>query len=168
MDLSQITNAKVYDQDNVLSGLVEKFSIEGRKNTTVTHKTLGQVGILELPARPIQAIKGKVMANHLDRELDVSMMNPTVLQDWQMHKKVDVSDAGGFSAEKSHTLVWHAKFYVIGDDGSDMELGEKAQLEYEISCPFLSIGVLGDADPLWMLDVYNDIHTINGQNVWPD
>ena len=165
MNLKQITQALVYDGETSLRGMVEKLTLEGRKSTEVEHKALGMVGILMLPGRPIQAIKGKIEIGHVDDEYERSLANPAKLQNWQLHQKVDV-DADGYSNEKSHTIVHHVKFYVMEDDGVDMELGEKAKVEYSISVPFLKQTVLGVETPIFELDVFNDVYKVNGQNVW--
>lgn len=166
MDLKQITQADIYDQDRRLRGLVDMFGIDERSATEVEHKTLGQVGVLLLPGRPLEALKGKVKIGHLDRDYDRDLANPAKVHDWQMHQRVDVNDAEGYSATKSHVVVWHAKFRTMKAGGMDTELGEKAEIEYEVSIPALKISVLGDDTPIWELDVWNDVFEINGVPVW--
>lgn len=166
MDLKSITQADIYDTENRLRGLVDMFAIDGRSYTEIEHKTLGQVGVLKLPSRPLEALEGKIKIGHLDDEYDRVLSNPAITHDWQMHQKVDVNDAGGYSVTKSHTIVWHAKFRILGDDGMDTELGEKAEIEYKLSIPALKIYRLGDENAIWELDVWNDVFEINGQPVW--
>ena len=168
MDLSQITQAHVYDRETRLRGKVEKLGFDERALTEVEHKTLGQVGVLTLPGRPHEALKGKITIGHIDEQLERSLANPTMTHDWQLHQKVDVSDAGGYSATKSHTIVWHAKFRFMKAGGVDTALGEKATVEHEISIPSLKIYRLGDAEAIWELDVWNDIYEINGVPVYED
>lgn len=168
MNLKQITNALLYDQADQMRGLIDKFAIDGRKMTSVEHKTLGQVGVVELPGRPVQALKGSIAIGHLDDEYDRKLSHPGITHDWQMHQKVDVSDEDGLSIEKSHTIVWHAKWRFMEDDGMDTELGEKAGIDYKITVPFLKISRLGEEVPIWFLDVWNDVFEINGERVWPE
>lgn len=168
MDLKQITQAHVYDQETRLRGLVEKMTFEERALTEVEHKTLGQVGVLLLPGRPHQALKGKIMLGHVDAELERRIANPTLSHDWQMHQKVDVNDADGYSAAKSHTIVWHAKFRFMKAAGVETALGEKATSEFEVSIPALKISVLGEDRAVWELDVWNDVFEIDGQAVYAD
>lgn len=169
MDLRQCTQALIYEgAGNLLLGSIDKFAItDGRKATTVEHKTLGQVGVLELPGRPQAAIKGKITSPTLIEGMDRTLISPTRLHDWQMHKKIDVSDEAGFSEEKSHTVIWHAKFRTIGDDGITAELGEKDGVEYEVTVPYLRIFVEGQNTPIWFLDVFNNVFQVNGRDVWP-
>lgn len=166
MDLKQITQALVYDRDLLLRGLVNKLTIEGRKSTEVEHKTLGMVGMLTLPGRPLQAITGTIEIGHLDDAYDRALANPARQHDWQLHQTVDVSDADGYSAAKSYTLVHHLKFRVLGDDGFTSELGEKAGIEYQITIPFLKQSVLGQDTPIFELDVMNDVYKVDGESVW--
>ncbi|MEC5291973.1 phage major tail tube protein [Aurantimonas sp. C2-6-R+9] len=168
MDLKQISQAHVYDVDQRLFGLVDKLTLDGRKTTEVEHKTLGQVGVLKLPGRPLQAVTGKIMIGHLDDGYDRQLSNPAKQHDWQMHQKVDVSDETGYSFDKSHTIVWHARFRFMEDDGMDTELGEKAGIEYAITLPYLRIFREGDATPIWFLDVFNDVFEVNGERVWKE
>ena len=165
-DLTQCTQAHVYDVDKTLRGLINKLSLEGRKTTTVEHKTLGMVGMLEAPGRPYQAMKGSIETNHLDRELDPKLANPTILHDWQLHKVQDVFDGDGYSEEKTHTVVFHIRFYVLETDGFDMELGEKSTATYNISIPYCRIFILETGDELWQLDVFEDDADAGGLPIW--
>lgn len=166
MNLKQITNALVYDRETHLRGLVDKLTIDGRKTTEVEHKTLGMVGMLKLPGRPLQALTGKIAIGHLDEEYDRLLINPMTRHDWQLHQKVDVIDYDGYSQAKSHTIVHHMRFSFMEDDGIDTELGENAGIEYTITIPFLKQSVLGSATPMFELDVFNDIYKVNGERVW--
>ena len=166
MDLKQITQADVYDGEDRLRGLVDMVSFDGRKMTEIEHKTLGQVGVLKLPGRPVEPLEGKIKIGHLDDEYDRLLSHPGKVHDWQLHQKVDVNDADGYSIEKSHAIVWRLKFRFMSDDGTDMELGEKSETEYAISIPQMSITRLGDENPMWELDVWNDVFNIDGTPVY--
>ena len=59
-----------------------------------------------------------------------------------------------------------SRFRVMEDGGMDTQLGEKAEIEYSLTIPYLRIFREGDQDPIWFLDVFNDKFEIGGQPVW--
>ena len=167
MDLKSIVQAKVYDADVQLRGLIGKFEVSARSTTTIEHGTLGMVGVLEVGGRPLKPVTGKIMMPHLDDVYDGKLSNPGLLHSWQLHQDVDVFDTGaGYSFEKSHTIVHDMDFQVTEATGTTSELGEKAEGEYAISIPRYRIFRLGESAAIWELDIDADLFEVLGQPVW--
>lgn len=77
IQLGQITNGYLYLDDNKLTGRVKEFKIGEIGYKMVSHETLGQIGVLELPSRAVDALKATLELQYPDLELDARLKNPT-------------------------------------------------------------------------------------------
>ncbi|MCC2099164.1 MAG: phage major tail tube protein [Hyphomicrobiales bacterium] len=165
--IGQITNADVYlDGDNVLKGRVAEFDMGEIGSTEVEHKTLGMIGVLKLPGRPVEAIEGKITFEWLDEEVERLLINPTKRHNIQLHSYVDVFDEEGLNVEKSLTLVTHVGFMTMKSGGKSAKLGETMGVEHTITVPTFMQKVYGDATPIVEFDAWNGIYNVNGEPVW--
>lgn len=165
--IGQITNADLYLNGEDVKGRVKEFSPGDIGHTEVEHKALGMIGVLKLPGRPVEAIDGKISFDWLDEALERVLMNPTKRHVIQMHSYVDVFDADGLNAEKSHTLVTHVGFHVIKRSGLTAKLGDAMAGEHAITITSFSQKVYGDSTPIVEFDIFAGIYKVNGEDVWP-
>lgn len=167
LKIGQITNADLYINGVDCKGRVEEFSLDDVASTEVEHNALGMVAVLKLPARPVGAVAGKIKFEWLDAEIERELLNPTKAHHIQLHSYVDVFDAEGLSVDKSHTLVTHLGFQVLGRGGFSAKLGEMVGTEHSITIPSFTQKIYGDAKPIIELDAFNNVYNVNGEPVWP-
>lgn len=165
--IGQITNADIYLGDANVRGRVAEFDPGEIGHQDVEHDTLGMIGVLKLPGRPLQAIEGKISFKWLDEEIERQLLNPTKFPKIQLHSYVDVFDEDGLNAEKSHTLVTHIGFSSLKRGGMSAKLGDPMGTEYDISIHNFVQKVYGAATPIIEFDVFNGIYKVNGEDVWP-
>ena len=165
--IGQITNADLYNNGADVKGRVSEFDLDGEGYTEVEHATLGMIGTLKLPGRPMEAITGKIGFEWLDEASERQLLNPAKRHTIQMHSYVDVFDDTGLNAEKSHTLVTHVGFHTMKRSGLKAKLAEGMGSEYAITIPSFSQKVYGDATPIIEYDGFAGIFKINGEDVWP-
>lgn len=163
----QITQADCYINEVDVCGRVAELDLGEISHTEVEHQTLGMIGILKLPGRPVEAIEGKITFEWLDEEVSRSILNPTKMHKLQLHSYVDVFDAEGLSREKSHTLVTHLGFQTMKTGGRTAKLGENLGQEHDISISVFKQSVYGADTPIIEFDAWNNIYRINGEDVWP-
>lgn len=166
--IGHITNADVYMDGNRLIGRVKEFEVSEVSYKMVSHEALGQVAVLELPSRAVEALKAKIVFSFVDHEVERLTLNPTVTRRWQLHSYVDIWGADGLDRTKSHKLITSlgcvfAKGGVLGHT-----LGEAVNRDMEVSVPFMTQKISTEEVPIFELDVFAGIHRINGANVWPD
>jgi len=166
--VGHITQADVYINGNRFIGRVKEFEIPEFGHKMVTHEALGMIGILELPSRAVEALKGKIIFDYIDYEADQMVLNPTKVHYWQLHSYVDVFDAGGLNADKSHRRIVTVGVMFAKSNGLSIKLGENVERELEVSVVSLIDKVSIVATPLLEYDVFNGIYRINGVSVWPD
>lgn len=166
--IGQITNADCYMNDTDLKGRVEELDMGEFALTEVEHASLGMIGVLKLPGRPVEAIEGKINFNWVDAEIEKMLLNPTKVVRLQLHSYVDIFGPDGLDVAKSHTLVTHIGFMPLKRGGGTAKLGDKMQSEYAISITSFSQKVYGEAVPIIEYDGWNGIYNVNGEPVWPN
>lgn len=165
--IGQITNADILLNGTDVAGRVAEFEMDDIASTEIEHATLGMIGVLKLPGRPVDAITGKIKFEWLDEELERALLNPTTRHQLQLHSFVDVFDQNGLSLEKSHTLVTHVGFHAVKRSGFGGKLGETIGTEHMITIPSFSQKVYGEAKPIIEYDVFSKVYNVNGEPVWP-
>ena len=165
--IGQITNSDAYFDGEDVKGRLLEFDMGELGSTEVEHATLGMIGVLKLPGRPVEAIEGKASWEWLDEAIERAMANPTKRHNMQLHSYVDIFDENGLNSEKSHTLVTHVGFHVMKGGGRSGKLGEQMANEHTLTVVSFSQKVYGDAIPIVEFDVFNGIYNVNGEPVWP-
>ena len=165
--IGQITNADLYLNSTDVKGRVAEFTPDDLSLTEVEHKTLGMIGVLKLPGRPVDAIGAKIKFAWLDEAIERGLINPTKRQTIQMHSYVDVFDETGLNVEKSHTLVTHVGFQLMSHGLLSGKIGDAVGVEHSITIPSFSQKVYGDSTPIVEFDVFASIYNVNGEAVWP-
>jgi Phage tail tube protein FII len=166
--VGHITQADVYIDGNRFIGRVKEFEIPEFGHKMVSHEALGMIGILELPSRAVEALKGKIVFDYVDYEADQLILNPTKVLYWQLHAFVDVFDAAGVNTGKSHKRILTVGVMFSKSNALSLKLGENAERELEVSVVSLIDKVSTVAIPLLEYDAFNRIYNINGVPVWPD
>lgn len=165
--IGQITQADCYINGTDVCGRVAELDMGELAHQEVEHQTLGMIGVLTLPGRPVQSITGKISFEWLDEGVSRDIMLPTRVHRLQLHSYVDIFDGEGLSAEQSHTLVTHIGFMMMKTGGRTAKLGENLAQEHDISIVTLKQSVYGGDTPIIEYDGWNNIYRINGQDVWP-
>lgn len=164
--IGQITDADCYINDVHVCGRVAEFDMGEIAHQEITHSALGMVGVLALPGRPVQAIKGKITFQWLDDQVSRDIINPTKMNRLQLHSFVDVFDENGLNAGASHTLVTHLGFQVLKTGGRSQKLGTQMGQAHDISISTFQQKIYGGQVPIVEFDVWNNIYRINGADVW--
>ncbi|KEY05838.1 MULTISPECIES: phage major tail tube protein [Brucella] len=165
--IGQITQADCYINEVDVCGRVAELDLGEIAHAEVEHQTLGMIGILKLPGRPVQAIEGKISFEWLDEEVSRNILMPTKVHKLQLHSYVDIFDGEGLNAERSHTLVTHIGFQMMKTGGRTAKLGENLAQEHDISISTFKQSVYGGDTPIIEFDAWNNIYRINGADVWP-
>ncbi|PYE87503.1 phage major tail tube protein [Phyllobacterium leguminum] len=163
----QITQADCYINEVDVCGRVAELDMGEIGHTEVEHKTLGMIGVLKLPGRPVEAIEGKISFEWLDEEVSRSILNPTKVHKLQLHSYVDIFDGDGLNGDQSHTLITHLGFQTMKTGGRTAKLGENLAQEHDISISIFKQSVYGASVPIIEFDAWNNIYNINGVPVWP-
>ncbi|HEY9212060.1 MAG TPA: phage major tail tube protein [Ancylobacter sp.] len=166
--VGHVTNADVYLTNNRLAGRCKEFDPGDIGMKMVSHEALGMIGVIELPSRAIEAIKGKIVFDFIDHEVDRTTFNPTTLVRLALHSYVDVWDSEGLNRTKSHRLVTTIGVHFAKISGMGHSLGEAVNRELEISIVMMTQKVTTSEVPVLEYDVYAGIYRVNGENVWPD
>ncbi len=162
-----ITQADCYINEVDVCGRVAELDLGEISHTEVEHQTLGMIGILKLPGRPVEAIEGKISFEWLDEEISRQILLPTKTHRLQLHSKVDIFDQDGLNAEKSTTLITRIGFSSMKTGGMKSKLGENMGQEIDISITSFTQMVYGSTAPIIEFDAWNNIYRINGADVWP-
>lgn len=165
--IGQITQGDVYINDVDVCGRVAELDLGEIGHTEVEHKTLGMIGVLNLPGRPVEAIAGKISFEWLDEEVSRAILNPTKVHKLQLHSYVDIFDGEGLNSDQSHTLVTHIGFQMMKTGGRTAKLGESLGQEHDISIGYFVQKVYGADTPIIEFDAWNNIYRIDGEDVWP-
>lgn len=165
--IGQITQADCYINEVDVCGRVAEFDLGEIGHAEIEHQTLGMIGVLKLPGRPVQAIEGKISFEWLDEEISRSILSPTKVHRLQLHSYVDIFDGDGRSDQQSHTLVTHIGFMMMKTGGRTAKLGENLAQEHDISITSFKQAVYGSDTPIIEYDGWNGIYKINGEEVWP-
>lgn len=168
MDISHITNADVYLEETNLVGLLKEVDFGEIAHAEVEHETLGQVGILKLPGRPLQAIDATLTWNYLDDALMPRMYNPAQRTDLFFHHKVDAFDETGLNPDKSKVIVTLIGFMPISNSGMTPKLGEALTKETNVAVHRFRQAVRGAEIPVIDFDIWSGLYQINGVDVWPN
>lgn len=165
--LGNITQSDVYLNEVDVAGRLEELDLGSIEHTEVEHSSLGMIGVLALPGRPVKAIKGKLKFKWLDEVLQRQLLNPTKVVKIQLHTYVDVFDEDGLNTDQSHTLVTHLKFMVLKSGGSSAKNGDQMGGEFDVSITSFVQKVYGQETAIIEFDAFNRIYNINGEPVWP-
>lgn len=165
--IGQITQSDVYINGVDVCGRLAELDLGEIGHQEVEHSTLGMIGVLKLPGRPVQAIEGKISFEWLDEEVSRAILNPTQVTKLQLHSYVDIFDGEGRSADQSHTLVTHISFQMMKTGGRTAKLGENLAQEHDISITMFMQKVYGADTPIIEFDAWNNIYNIDGKEVWP-
>lgn len=165
--IGQITDSDCYINEVDVCGRVAELDLGEIGHAEIEHQTLGMIGVLTLPGRPVQSIQGKISFEWLDEEVSRSILNPTRVHKLQLHSYVDVFDGEGRSSTLSHTLITHIGFSMMKTGGRTAKLGENLAQEHDISISSFKQAVYGGDTPIIEFDAWNNIYKINGEDVWP-
>lgn len=165
--IGQITQSDCYINEVDVCGRVTELDMGEIGHAEIEHQTLGMIGVLNLPGRPVQAIAGKITFEWLDEEVSRNILNPTKVHKLQLHSYVDVFDGEGLNSEQSHTLITHIGFQMMKTSGRSAKLGENLGQEHDISISSFKQTVYGGDTPIIEYDAWNNIYRINGEDVWP-
>ncbi|MDE2577953.1 MAG: phage major tail tube protein [Hyphomicrobiales bacterium] len=165
--IGQCTNADVYLNGDNLVGRFKDFQLPDLEYKEVTHETLGQIAVLSMPGRPLQALKGKGTIDFLDRDLYPQLLNPTVTLPFALHSYVDVFNTGGVDVANSYRIVTNVTMSIRKVGGKPFKLGDAFEGEFEYVAQRFTQGVPGAKTPIVEVDVINQVHRILGQDVWP-
>ena len=167
MNLGQITSADVYINEVNLVGRISEIDLGELEHQEVEHSSLGMIGILKLPGRPVQSIGGKITFDWLDEATGRTILKPTVAHKLQLHSQVDVMGPEGLDLSASHTLITHLRFHTMKTGGRTAKLGEKMVGELDISITYWMQKVYGGETPIIEYDGWNNLYNIDGEPVWP-
>ena len=165
--IGQITQSDCYINEVDVCGRVAELDMGEIAHAEIEHQTLGMIGVLKLPGRPVQAIDGKITFEWLDEEVSRKILNPTKVHKLQLHSYVDVFDGEGLNSGQSHTLITHIGFQMMKTGGRTAKLGENLGQEHDISISSFKQSVYGAETPIIEYDGWNNIYRINGEEVWP-
>ena len=166
--IGQITNADLYLNNNRLVGRVKEFDPGDFSIKVVSHEALGMIGVIELPARGIEAIESTITFDWLDHEVEREVINPTKVMRWAMHSYVDVFDASGLVTSSTHRLVTTVSVQFIGRSSFGHTLGEMVNHELECRTQAMTQKVSTSDVPILEYDPFAGVYRINGANVWPE
>jgi hypothetical protein len=162
-----ITNADILVNGVDIAGRVMELDLGEFGYTEIEHKALGMIGVLKLPSRAVEAIEATPKYEFLEPALKRQIMNPTKTHRLQLHQYVDVNDNEGLNLEQSHTLVHHIGFRTMKTTQGSSKLGENVEMEQNISVISIVTKVYGEEVPILEYDVFNNIHKVDGKDVWP-
>ena len=165
--IGQITQSDCYINEVDVCGRVTELDMGEIAHAEIEHQTLGMIGVLKLPGRPVQAIDGKITFEWLDEEVSRNILNPTKVHKLQLHSYVDIFDGEGLNTGQSHTLITHIGFQMMKTGGRTAKLGENPGQEHDISISSFKQSVYGGETPIIEFDAWNNIYRINGTDVWP-
>jgi len=164
--IGQITQSDVYLDGNIQVGRFKDFQIPDLEWMEIKHETLGQVAVLSLPGRPLQALKGKLTIEFLDADLQPRLLNPTVFLPFALHSYVDVFGAQGVDSTSSYRVVTQVTMAIRKTSGKAFKLGDNFEGEAEYSATRFIQGIPGKT-PWTEIDVINQVNRVNGADVWP-
>ncbi len=164
--IGQITNADVYINEVDVAGRVAELDMGEIAHQEVKHETLGMIGVMNLPGRPVQEIGAKISFEWLDDAVMRDIINPTKRSKLQLHSFVDVFDSDGLNLDKSHILVTHIGFLMMKTGDLKSKLGDQMGITHDITVASLTQKVYGESTPVIEFDVFAQIYKINGENVW--
>lgn len=165
--IGQITDADCYINGIDMCGRVAELNFGTLGHTMVRHSTLGMVGVLELPARPVKAIRGSISFDWIDEEVYRRLLNPTIVTPLQLHELVDIFGPEGLDAAASHTLVTSVGFQTMDSVFGASKLGTPKGVKHDITIGAFAQKVYGEEVPIVEFDGWNNIYKTNGQDVWP-
>lgn len=165
--IGQITNGDILINETDVAGRIDELDLGEIAHKDVEHETLGMIGVISLPGRGLESIKGKIKFGWLDAETERTIINPTKFTKLQIHSYVDVMGPDGLDIEKSHTLVTHLTYSMIKKGGTTAKLADKMGVEHDISIHSFSQKVYGDTVPIIEIDLFAQIYNVNGEPVWP-
>lgn len=166
--LGHITQADVYLDGNKIVGRVKEAQFPEFSHKMVTHESLGQIGVLDLPSRAVEALKMPITFEYIDWELDRLIMNPTRANKLQFHAYVDIFGPDGLDTARSHKIVTSVTVFFAKSNAVSLKLGESANREIETTVTSMVQKVSTLSTPILEYDLFNSIYRINGRNVWPD
>jgi len=166
--IGHISNADMYMNNNRLVGRVKEFDIGDFTTKVVSHEALGMIGVIEIPARGVEAIESTITFNFLDHEVERLVINPTKTVRWTMHSYVDVFDASGLVEASSHRLITTVALQFVGRSSFGHTLGEMLNHELECRTQTITQKISTSEVPLLEYDPFAGVYRINGENVWPD
>ena len=167
IQLGQITNGYLYLDDNKLTGRVKEFKIGEIGYKMVSHETLGQIGVLELPSRAVDALKATLELQYPDLELDARLKNPTKACKFTLNSYLDIFGAEGLDEDKQGRLISTVTTLPAKKGDTSFKLGEAATTSYDLSITSLVQKFSGSSTPIFEYDLFAGIHRINGKDVWP-
>jgi len=164
---AQITDADCYLGDDDLVGVVKSFQIPSLEMATVDHETLGMVAVFQAPARPLQAMEAEIEFQAIDADLARLVLNPTKALAFQLHQKVDVFGPDGLDTDRSHRLVTHVRLLFKAHEFGASTLGELQGHTATASCVYLRQRASNQNTSIVEIDIFNQRHKVNGEDVWP-
>lgn len=166
--IGHIGNADLYLNNNRLIGRVKEFDPGDFTTKVISHEALGMIGVIEIPARGIEAIESSITFDFLDHEVERIVINPTVVHRWALHSYVDVFDASGLVAASSHRLITTVGVQFVGRSSFGHTLGEMLNHELECRTQTITQKISTSDVPILEYDPFAGVYKINGQSVWPD
>lgn len=168
IEFGHITNADIYLEGNKLVGRLKNFDIPEHGYKMVEHESLGSIGVLALPSRAMEALTANVTFEYLDHTVERQVLNPTRVVRWQLHSHVDVFGPEGLDRSLSHKLITSVSVMLSKSNALGHALGEAVNRELEVSVTAMVQKVTSSDVPVFEYDIFNNIHRVNGEDVWPE
>lgn len=165
---AQITDAEVYFNETGLVGVAATCDLPQLEATQIDHETLGSVGVLQLPARGLSALTGTLMLEYPEPELLAWSYNPAISALIQLHEPLDVFDPDGIDRDRSTKLVTVMRCRAVNNEASQGKKREKRTHSIPFTATSFVQRIYTEAVPLVEIDLFRNVHKVNGQNVWPD
>ncbi|UXN07513.1 phage major tail tube protein [Bartonella sp. HY761] len=167
IQLGHITNSDVYLEDNRLTGRVKEFKVGEISYKMVSHETLGQIAVAELPSRAMDPLKATLELQYPELELDARLKNPVKACRFMVHSYLDLFGGEGLDEEASGRLITTVTTLPAKKGETSFKLGEATANTYELSVIAMVQKFSRESTPLFEFDLFNGVHRIQGKNVWP-
>ncbi|MCJ8142967.1 phage major tail tube protein [Ancylobacter sp. A5.8] len=166
--IGHVSNADMYLANNKLTGRVKEFDPGDFSTKVISHEALGMIGVIEIPARGVEAIESSITFDWLDHEVERLVINPTKVHRWAMHSYVDVHGPEGVIADAGHRLITTVGLQFVGRSSFGHTLGEMLNHELECRTQFISQRISTSDVPILEYDPFSGVYRINGENVWSE
>lgn len=165
--LGQVTNSDVYFAGSQIIGRVSEFSIEDVGYEMIEHKALGMIGMVELPARTLNALKAKIKFDWLDAEIMRKTALPNKAITMQFQSYVDVFDQSGINTSMGYRLITSVDLLFGSSTIDALQNGENSGEELSATVLRLVITTSKTEVPIREISVADNINRVDGNDVWP-
>lgn len=159
IQVNRVTNANVYIDGNSLLGRAEEVKLPEVTAIMQSHKALGMVGQLELPAG-FDKMEGEIKWNSFYPEVAAKTANPFKSVQLQVRSSIEVYGAQGRISEVSLVVFLTVQFK--SNSMGSFKQHENAENTAKFTCTYIK-QVIDGADVL-ELDVLANIYNVNGED----